>query len=40
MLEALNGVAAIVERESYEPAAAAIIRTVIAKIVRAIEESE
>ena len=39
MLEALNGVAAIVERESYELAAAIIIRNVIAEILRAMKES-
>ena len=40
MLEALNGVATIVERESLELAAAIIIRNVIAEILRAMKESK
>ena len=40
MLEALKGVAAIVERESDELAAAIIIRNVIAEILRAIREQK
>lgn len=40
LLEALNGVATIVERESYELAAAIIIRNVFDKIVQATEDSE
>ena len=40
MLEALNGVATIIERESHELVAAVIIRTVIAKIRQANEDSE
>ncbi len=39
MLEALNGVATIVERESLELAAAIIIRNVIAEILRAMKEA-
>ncbi len=40
ILEALNGVATIIERESYELAAAIIIRNVIAEILRAMEDLE
>lgn len=40
MLEALKGVAVIVERESDELAAAIIIRNVIAEILRAIKEQK
>ncbi len=40
LLEALNGVAAIVERESYILTAAIIIRNVIDKIVQAKGDSE
>ena len=40
MLEALSGVATIIERHSDELAAAIVIRDVIIKIVRAIKESQ
>ena len=40
MLEALNGVATIIERESYELAAAVIIRNVFDKIVQARRDLE
>ena len=40
MLEALNGVATIVERESYELVTAVIIRNVFDKIVQAKEDPE
>ncbi len=40
MLEALGGVVDIVERRSNELVAAVILRGVIAKILRAIEEAQ
>ena len=39
-LEALGGVAEILERRSDELVAAVIIREVVAKMLRAIEEAE
>ena len=39
-LEALGGVAEILERRSDELVAAVIIREVVAKVLRAIEEAE